>query len=391
MSAYDADTLTIEQPSGYDQVPTSLWLGGACSPGGVVAYVAIRRRANLSAGLRMPTRSELAEDMKISVRAADGRLDDLIAGGWLLVTPRLGHGAKGQLSNHYHLLWNPINSADDPRLLAHQKAVAEFEQAMAQRRARNAQARGASDLSKVKKWSSTRSTRWSPEAAALRAEAAAKIASRRDSYQAYLAQAAGGGPEAAPPGVKQTAPPEGVENCTPGVSETAPLYSLQRDTNPKDQTPPQPPTADAAGGGDTDAQTDPTRHEQPPENDRTTAPEPQTLPGLTPPSFADFWAVYPKRVARRTAERAWNSAVKRAAPETIVAAAGGYAADPNLPPAQYRPNPATWLNGDRWADGPCPPRSGLDPIVSRMVQINNGSQHLADEPAGARYGIDGLT
>jgi hypothetical protein len=33
-----------------------------------------------------------------------------------------------------------------------------------------------------------------------------------------------------------------------------------------------------------------------------------------------------------------------------------YAADPNLPDKQFIPLPATWLNGDRWDDDPCPPR-----------------------------------
>lgn len=36
-----------------------------------------------------------------------------------------------------------------------------------------------------------------------------------------------------------------------------------------------------------------------------------------------------------------------------------YAADPNLPTdPQYIPNATTWLNNDRWENGPLPPRGG---------------------------------
>jgi hypothetical protein len=80
-----------------------------------------------------------------------------------------------------------------------------------------------------------------------------------------------------------------------------------------------------------------------------------------PPTFADFYAAYPKHEARAKAEASWIKAIKRATPERILAGARRYGADPNLPDKQFIPLPATWLNGDRWDDDPCPPRRDRQP------------------------------
>jgi hypothetical protein len=66
--------------------------------------------------------------------------------------------------------------------------------------------------------------------------------------------------------------------------------------------------------------------------------------------FETFWTVWPKRVGKGDAERAWKKAVKKVAPELIVAAATDYARSPYLPERQFIPLPSTWLNGERWAD-----------------------------------------
>ncbi len=66
-------------------------------------------------------------------------------------------------------------------------------------------------------------------------------------------------------------------------------------------------------------------------------------------SFDDFWNLYPLHKAKPAALKAWNNAVKRAYPETIIAGVRTYLADPYRD-ARFTAHPATWLNADRWAD-----------------------------------------
>lgn len=66
--------------------------------------------------------------------------------------------------------------------------------------------------------------------------------------------------------------------------------------------------------------------------------------------FDEFWTVWPKKVDKPAAKRAWTKAIKRIDPQTIIAAATAYRANPGIPDRQFIPHPATWLNGDRWND-----------------------------------------
>lgn len=73
------------------------------------------------------------------------------------------------------------------------------------------------------------------------------------------------------------------------------------------------------------------------------------------PGFMAFWDAYPRKTAKGSARRAWSRAVTVAPVDVIVAAAQRYAQDPNRED-QFTAHPATWLNGERWADGPLPER-----------------------------------
>lgn len=75
------------------------------------------------------------------------------------------------------------------------------------------------------------------------------------------------------------------------------------------------------------------------------------------PQFAEFWEAYPRHVAKGMARKAWRSALKRAAAAEMIAGARRYADDPGRTP-QYTKHPATWLNGDCWADEPSPAPAG---------------------------------
>jgi hypothetical protein len=65
--------------------------------------------------------------------------------------------------------------------------------------------------------------------------------------------------------------------------------------------------------------------------------------------FDRFWSAYPRKVGKKAALKAWEKAIRDADPETIIAAAQRYAANPNLEP-KYTAHPTTWLNQGRWDD-----------------------------------------
>lgn len=92
------------------------------------------------------------------------------------------------------------------------------------------------------------------------------------------------------------------------------------------------------------------------------APSPSPSPSPTlPPTpltgddgFGEFWKVYPRRVGKGQARKAYAVAIKKIEPcdlltATYVAATAFSKIDP-----KFIPHPATWLNGERWADEPAP-------------------------------------
>lgn len=127
-----ADDLVIEaQP--FEQAPTDLWLGGVkaggCSTRAVVCYLALRH-LGAEANFRI-SRQKLADRQGISKRTVDAALDELVDKGWLLITPCFREtGDRQQSSNRYTLLWTPIRSKSDERLLRHKRAVEVFESDM---------------------------------------------------------------------------------------------------------------------------------------------------------------------------------------------------------------------------------------------------------------------
>lgn len=88
-----------------------------------------------------------------------------------------------------------------------------------------------------------------------------------------------------------------------------------------------------------------------------------------PDAFEEFWKAWPKPGDnKRPAFTAWERVVKgtskrpaRSTVDELQQAVEAFAADPNLPnpetDAQWIPAASTWLNQDRWASGPLPPRA----------------------------------
>lgn len=73
--------------------------------------------------------------------------------------------------------------------------------------------------------------------------------------------------------------------------------------------------------------------------------------------FAEFWRLYPRKVGKQAALKAYRKALKTATVSAIVEGVGRYAADPNLPEPTFIPHPATWLNGGHWDDEALPARN----------------------------------
>jgi hypothetical protein len=68
------------------------------------------------------------------------------------------------------------------------------------------------------------------------------------------------------------------------------------------------------------------------------------------PLFEGFWEVYPRKVGKGAARKAYRNALKRASHVEILVGAKSYAA--SKPDPKYTPHAATWLNADRWLDEP---------------------------------------
>lgn len=67
--------------------------------------------------------------------------------------------------------------------------------------------------------------------------------------------------------------------------------------------------------------------------------------------FAQFYAKYPRKIARKNAEKAWAKLkVDDALFERIMHALEKMLPKWVMTDKQYIPHPATWLNGERWED-----------------------------------------
>ena len=88
--------------------------------------------------------------------------------------------------------------------------------------------------------------------------------------------------------------------------------------------------------------------------------------------FEEFWSVYPRRVAKQAAQKAFKAALGHADTQTIIAGAKRLRDDPNRL-QEFTAHPATWLNQGRWDDDPLPARSG--PVSS--LDVKRAAQRAA--------------
>ena len=126
------------------------------------------------------------------------------------------------------------------------------------------------------------------------------------------------------------------------------------------------------------------------EEQRTKQPSspaaPSTVSEPDPWLFTEFWKLYPRKVGKEAARKSWARAVRKANPDEIVASAGRYGTDPNLPEEQFIPHPAKWLNDGRWSDPPLPGRapkvSTTDERVTQNMQL---AKRLEDKESQYDY------
>lgn len=65
--------------------------------------------------------------------------------------------------------------------------------------------------------------------------------------------------------------------------------------------------------------------------------------------FNEFWRIYPKRVAKKSAQRAWAK-IKDPDLERIVKGIENWMTTQQWQDPERIPYPATFLNGERWED-----------------------------------------
>jgi len=81
--------------------------------------------------------------------------------------------------------------------------------------------------------------------------------------------------------------------------------------------------------------------------------------------FDAFWSVYPKRIGRGLAEKAWKKALTFAPASEITSVARSY---PWNKDPQFIPHPATWLNQRRWQDDLTPMQTKLESTADRIMR-----------------------
>jgi hypothetical protein len=109
-----------------------------------------------------------------------------------------------------------------------------------------------------------------------------------------------------------------------------------------------------------------------------------------PPEFEKFWAVYPRRVAKRAALEMFNRAVNEGVVvEKIVAAAQRFAGAMAKEgrPQEKMPHPATWLSGARWEDEAAATQPKAPPMDKQVAFIGACEEYarLLSSPITTQY------
>ena len=83
-------------------------------------------------------------------------------------------------------------------------------------------------------------------------------------------------------------------------------------------------------------------------------------------TFDDFWLLYPRRVAKKDARRAWDKIAAHQHPLILTALFEWRRIWDVRGEPEYTPHPATWLNGERWEDDFPPDHRPYTPQQARI-------------------------
>jgi len=121
---------------------------------------------------------------------------------------------------------------------------------------------------------------------------------------------------------------------------------------------------------------------------RTTELEPLNREPLNE-KFAQFWSLYPRRVGKTAAKKAFDKAVDSVGLETVLDGVKRFASDPYLPETKFIPHPSTWLNEGRWDDDPYPvPTFDVKMTPARQTAMLMQGARARDEQDSIRKGIE---
>ena len=107
--------------------------------------------------------------------------------------------------------------------------------------------------------------------------------------------------------------------------------------------------------------------------------------GVIHPGFDDFWSVYPRKVAKQTAVKAWEKTGandSQALTDTIIAdVKRRVESEWKGKDVQYIPHPATYLNQRRWEDEVTAFDAAQDeePVLTLREQLRRGGYYADDE------------
>jgi len=114
-----------------------------------------------------------------------------------------------------------------------------------------------------------------------------------------------------------------------------------------------------------------------------------------PKPFVEFWSLYPRKVNKKAALKAWDKATNETPAEQIIGAAEMYAASDIAADGEFLPHPATWLNKGGYLDDPAEwerrePKSkeqkrqeanfevlaNVSKIIDQRIASKNGQAHI---------------
>jgi hypothetical protein len=93
--------------------------------------------------------------------------------------------------------------------------------------------------------------------------------------------------------------------------------------------------------------------------------------------FQKFWSVYPRKVGKGAAFKAFIKALKRVELATMIEGARRYAQDPNRVPA-FTAHASSWLNADRWDDELLPERPKSAEDIAAADKARREAKREAD-------------